>query len=200
MSNLQTGKRWPDGCRPSVGRRRHRRFLRWCRLLVRRGTCARLTRSSWPTGCRGRRTIWAIAAELGRSPSTVSREIRRNRPPAGGQPQGTNLSPVRLVAQALRPRRPGRTTSRRPHGAAVTKDDTDAERAFRCPVTERAADDGDWPPEGLVFISATKRESARISGQAAPGQRVVVPDAGASEAPEQSVRRGVTVTLVGLGP
>ncbi|WP_443041034.1 helix-turn-helix domain-containing protein [Streptomyces sp. B21-102] len=44
--NLRTGKRWRNGRNPSGGRRRQHRPDRFCRLLVRPGTCGKPTGST----------------------------------------------------------------------------------------------------------------------------------------------------------
>ncbi|WP_399208468.1 helix-turn-helix domain-containing protein [Streptomyces sp. SLBN-118] len=41
-------------------------------------------RRAAPGGIHEKATVWTIAAELGRSPSTVSRQMRRNRHPRSG--------------------------------------------------------------------------------------------------------------------
>ncbi|WP_215451804.1 IS30 family transposase [Streptomyces sp. ATCC 21386] len=56
---------------------------------------------------REKATVRAIAAELGRSPSTVSREIRRNRHPGNGQYR-PHAAQARADARRPRPK-PGRT-------------------------------------------------------------------------------------------
>ncbi|MBX9367103.1 helix-turn-helix domain-containing protein, partial [Streptomyces sp. WAC04114] len=65
---------------------------------------------------REKATVRAIAAELGRSPSTVSREIRRNRHPASGQ---YRPHAAQARADARRPRPKSRKISENPelHGA-----------------------------------------------------------------------------------
>ncbi|MGW0846786.1 IS30 family transposase [Streptomyces sp. NPDC002787] len=83
--NLRTGKRWRNGRNPS-GRQKAaapaRPVLppsgvsRYLREADRIYIADRLLEKA---------TVRAIAAELGRSPSTVSREIRRNRHPTNGQ-------------------------------------------------------------------------------------------------------------------
>ncbi|MGV9249826.1 IS30 family transposase [Streptomyces sp. NPDC003710] len=55
---------------------------------------------------REKATIRAIAAELGRSPSTISREIRRNRHPTNGQYR-PHAAQARAVARRPRPK-PGK--------------------------------------------------------------------------------------------
>ncbi|MFD7685787.1 IS30 family transposase [Streptomyces sp. NPDC059781] len=83
--NLRTGKRWRNGRNPSGKRNAappvrpavpHSALSRYLREADRVYIADRL---------REKATIRAIAAELGRSPSTVSREIRRNRHPVNGQ-------------------------------------------------------------------------------------------------------------------
>uniref|UniRef100_UPI003F4A2C96 helix-turn-helix domain-containing protein n=1 Tax=Streptomyces sp. bgisy130 TaxID=3413788 RepID=UPI003F4A2C96 len=83
--NLRTGKRWRNGRAPS-GRNvgappitavapldGPSRFLR------------EADRIHIADRLREKATVRAIAAELGRSPSTISREIRRNRHPGSGR-------------------------------------------------------------------------------------------------------------------
>ncbi|MFD0167687.1 helix-turn-helix domain-containing protein [Streptomyces decoyicus] len=70
----------------TADRRRHHRLMRWCRLLGRPCVCVRPAGSTSPTDrLREKATVRAIAAEMGRSPPTVSREIRRNQHPDNGQ-------------------------------------------------------------------------------------------------------------------
>ncbi len=57
-------------------------------------------------GLRERATVRAIAAELGRSPSTISREIHRNRHPTNGQYR-PHAAQARAVARRPRPK-PGK--------------------------------------------------------------------------------------------
>ncbi|MFJ3147028.1 IS30 family transposase [Streptomyces halstedii] len=58
------------------------------------------------TGCWEKATVRAVAAELGRSPSTVSREIRRNRHPVNGQYR-PHAAQARADARRPRPK-PGK--------------------------------------------------------------------------------------------
>ncbi|MDK1346475.1 helix-turn-helix domain-containing protein [Streptomyces sp. 378] len=102
----RTGQKWRNGRHATGTGRRWHRSTRWQRLAGRPGTCARKTASTSPTGSERRPRPRAIAAVLGRSPSTISREIRRKRQPANGQ---------------YRPRKPRRQAQQRqsrfaPHG------------------------------------------------------------------------------------
>ncbi|MGW7294808.1 IS30 family transposase [Streptomyces xiamenensis] len=83
--NLRTGKRWRNGRAPSGGTGRALPVTvvapppgpsRYLRESDRIHIADRL---------RDKATVRAIAGELGRSPSTISREIRRNRHPVNGQ-------------------------------------------------------------------------------------------------------------------
>ncbi|MFH9424649.1 IS30 family transposase [Streptomyces sp. NPDC017529] len=69
---------------------------------------------------REKATVRAIAAELGRSPSTVSREIRRNRPPEAGPTARTPPGPRRCPPappQAPQDPEESRAAGRRPGDA-----------------------------------------------------------------------------------
>ncbi|PVD04472.1 IS30 family transposase [Streptomyces sp. CS014] len=83
--NLRTGKRWRNGRNPS-GRQK---AAPPARPVVPPSASSRYLceadRIHIADRLREKATIRAIAAELGRSPSTVSREIRRNRHPGNGQ-------------------------------------------------------------------------------------------------------------------
>jgi transposase, IS30 family len=83
--NLRTGKRWRNGRTPS-GKRKAAAPVR---PVVPPSASSRYLceadRIHIADRLRERATIRAIAAELGRSPSTVSREIRRNRHPVNGR-------------------------------------------------------------------------------------------------------------------
>ncbi|MFF4922920.1 IS30 family transposase [Kitasatospora sp. NPDC001261] len=83
--NLRTGKRWRNGRNPS-GRSKAAAPVR--PVLPPCGVSRYLReddRVYIADRLREKATVRAIAAELGRSPSTVSREIRRNRHPENGQ-------------------------------------------------------------------------------------------------------------------
>ncbi|MFJ6385968.1 IS30 family transposase [Kitasatospora sp. NPDC092039] len=83
--NRRTGKRWRNGRNPT-GRTAGAPPVR--RAAPPSGPSRYLCeadRIHIADRLREKATIRAIAAELGRSPSTVSREIRRNRHPANGQ-------------------------------------------------------------------------------------------------------------------
>jgi transposase, IS30 family len=83
--NLRTGKRWRNGRNPS-GRQKAGPTAR---PVVPPSGASRYLREADRIYIADRllekATVRAIAAELGRSPSTVSREIRRNRHPVNGQ-------------------------------------------------------------------------------------------------------------------
>ncbi|WP_455431780.1 IS30 family transposase, partial [Streptomyces hawaiiensis] len=83
--NLRTGKRWRNGRNPS-GRQK---AAPPARPVVPPSGASRHLREADRIYIADRllekASVRAIAAELGRSPSTVSREIRRNRHPANGQ-------------------------------------------------------------------------------------------------------------------
>lgn len=84
--DVRTGKKWRNGSHAHVGKKKatppvHQEASpsgpsRYLREADRIHIADRL---------REKATVRAIAAELGRSPSTVSREIRRNRHPGNGQ-------------------------------------------------------------------------------------------------------------------
>ncbi|MGW0615880.1 IS30 family transposase [Streptomyces sp. NPDC002788] len=83
--NLRTGKRWRNGRNPS-GRQK---AAAPARPVLPPSGVSRYLREADRVYIADRllekATVRAIAAELGRSPSTVSREIRRNRHPTNGQ-------------------------------------------------------------------------------------------------------------------
>jgi IS30 family transposase len=83
--NRRTGKRWRNGCKPTV----HNNARPPINKPVSRGGSSRYLceadRVHIADRLRERTSLRAIAAELGRSPSTISREVRRNRHPASGQ-------------------------------------------------------------------------------------------------------------------
>ncbi|MFF4583877.1 IS30 family transposase [Streptomyces sp. NPDC001389] len=83
--NLRTGKRWRNGRNPS-GKQKAAPPVR---PVVPPSASSRYLREGdrihIADRLREKATVRAIAAELGRSPSTVSREIRRNRHPVNGQ-------------------------------------------------------------------------------------------------------------------
>ncbi|MFE5078516.1 IS30 family transposase [Streptomyces halstedii] len=83
--NLRTGKRWRNGRNPSA----RQKAAPQARLVVPPSGASRYLREADRIYIADRllekATVRAIAAELGRSPSTVSREIRRNRHPVNGQ-------------------------------------------------------------------------------------------------------------------
>ena len=83
--NRRTGKRWRNGRNPS-GRHKAAPPIR---SVVPPSVPSRYLREDErihiADRLREKATIRAIAAELGRSPSTISREIRRNRHPGNGQ-------------------------------------------------------------------------------------------------------------------
>ncbi|MEV8072913.1 IS30 family transposase [Streptomyces pseudogriseolus] len=83
--NLRTGKRWRNGRNPS-GRQK---AAPPARPVVPPSGASRYLRETDRIYIADRllekATVRAIAAELGRSPSTVSREIRRNRHPVNGR-------------------------------------------------------------------------------------------------------------------
>ncbi|WP_373466926.1 IS30 family transposase [Streptomyces umbrinus] len=106
--NLRTGKRWRNGSHANVGRKKAAPPIyqeapppsgpsRYLREADRIHIADRL---------RERTTIRAIAAELGRSPSTISREIRRNRHPTNGQYR-PHAAQARADARRPRPK-PGK--------------------------------------------------------------------------------------------
>ncbi|WTS94936.1 IS30 family transposase [Streptomyces sp. NBC_00096] len=83
--NLRTGKRWRNGRRPSGGQKAAAPVRP---VLPPSGASRYLCeadRIHIADRVREKATVRAIAAELGRSPSTISREIRRNRHPGNGQ-------------------------------------------------------------------------------------------------------------------
>lgn len=88
--------------------------MRWYRHPARPGIRVRTSGSTSPTGCGRRPPFRAIAAELGRSPSTISREIRRNR--TGGTRGQWHYLPhaAQARANARRPRPKHRKTSQNP--------------------------------------------------------------------------------------
>jgi IS30 family transposase len=85
--NRRTGKRWRNGTRPTTGRKNGAPPAR--RPVVPRSGCSRYLeeadRVHIADRLREKASIRQVAAELGRSPSTISREIRRNRHPTNGQ-------------------------------------------------------------------------------------------------------------------
>ena len=83
--NYRTGKRWRNG-QGAAGSRRARPPVRAQRLSEGPSRYLRETdRIHIADRFREGASIRTIAAELGRAPSTVSREIRRNRHPGNGQ-------------------------------------------------------------------------------------------------------------------
>jgi len=104
--NRRTGKRWRNGRVPSGGHVGASPITtvapppgpsRYLREADRIHIADRL---------REKATVRAIAAELGRSPSTVSREIRRNRHPVNGQYR-PHAAQARADARRPRPK-PGK--------------------------------------------------------------------------------------------
>ncbi|MFJ8719766.1 IS30 family transposase [Streptomyces violaceus] len=116
--NLRTGKRWRNGRNPS-GRQK---AAAPARPVVPPSGASRYLREADRIYIADRllekATVRAIAAELGRSPSTVSREIRRNRHPANGQ-----YRPFAAQARAddRRPRPKPRKISRDPELRAAVQ-------------------------------------------------------------------------------
>ncbi|MFF2066978.1 IS30 family transposase [Streptomyces sp. NPDC058200] len=110
--NYRTGKKWRNGHHSPGGQRKavppvHKEVLpsgpsRYLREDERILIADRL---------RERATVRAVAAELGRSPSTVSREIRRNRHPVSGQ---YRPHAAQARADARRPRPKTGKIGRRP--------------------------------------------------------------------------------------
>ncbi|MGW9075053.1 IS30 family transposase [Streptomyces yangpuensis] len=104
--NLRTGKRWRNGRAPSG---RTGRALPLTAVAPSSGPSRYLReadRIHIADRLREKATIRTIAAELGRSPSTVSREIRRNRHPVGGQYR-PHAAQARADARRPRPK-PGK--------------------------------------------------------------------------------------------
>ncbi|MFF5366710.1 IS30 family transposase [Streptomyces sp. NPDC013187] len=83
--NAKTGRRWRNGCRAD----RKQKAASPVRSAVPPSGASRYLREGEriyiADRLREKATVRAIASELNRSPSTVSREIRRNRHPANGQ-------------------------------------------------------------------------------------------------------------------
>ncbi len=84
--NRRTGTRWrfgrsvPTAAAPSASMRRRLTSHSSC---CRQGSCPPTSGRSWPMSTTGAGRCKATAALLRRSPSTVSRELRRNSDPAG---------------------------------------------------------------------------------------------------------------------
>ncbi|MFE5550276.1 IS30 family transposase [Streptomyces sp. NPDC056534] len=103
--NRRTGKRWRNGAQPT-GRRRWAPPIRVVPASGPSRYLREADRIYIADRLRENASIRSIAAELGRSPSTVSREISRNRHPGNGQ-----YRPFAADARALarRPRpKPGK--------------------------------------------------------------------------------------------
>ncbi|MET9470109.1 helix-turn-helix domain-containing protein, partial [Streptomyces sp. NPDC006544] len=104
--NLRAGKRWRNGRAPSG---RTGRALPLTAVAPSSGPSRFLReadRIHIADRLREKATIRTIAAELGRSPSTVSREIRRNRHPFNGQYR-PHAAQARADARRPRPK-PGK--------------------------------------------------------------------------------------------
>jgi hypothetical protein len=83
--NARTGKRWRNGRNRSGRSKGHHRSLRWCPRAGPSRFLIEADRIHIADRLREMTPIRVIAAGLGRSPSTISREIRRNRHPVNGQ-------------------------------------------------------------------------------------------------------------------
>ncbi|MFD6109887.1 IS30 family transposase [Streptomyces yangpuensis] len=101
--NRRTGKRWRNGWNPSGT---HKGAAPVRRTLPRSGPSRYLReadRIHIADRLREKASVRAIAAELGRSPSTISREIRRNRHPGNGQYR-PHAAEARAEARRPRPK------------------------------------------------------------------------------------------------
>ncbi|MGW0285045.1 IS30 family transposase [Streptomyces sp. NPDC003236] len=104
--NEKTGRRWRNGRSAD----RHQRAAPPINRVVPPPGLSRYLREEdrihIADRLREKATVRAIAAELGRSPSTISREIRRNRHPVGGQYR-PHAAQARADARRPRPK-PGK--------------------------------------------------------------------------------------------
>ncbi|MFB9583067.1 IS30 family transposase [Streptomyces goshikiensis] len=114
--NLRTGKRWRNGRRPSGVQKAAVPVRPVLPSSVASRYLCEADRIHIADRVREKATVRAIASELGRSPSTVSREIRRNRHPENGQ-----YRPFAAQARAddRRPRPKPRKISQNPELRAV---------------------------------------------------------------------------------
>ncbi|MFC8824003.1 transposase [Streptomyces sp. NPDC057137] len=101
--NLRTGKRWRDGRHSPPG---GRRAVPPVRIMEEPPSASRyLTeaeRIRIADRLRENASIRRVAADLGRSPSTISREIRRNRRPMPNE--GWTYRPFEAEIRRLRPK------------------------------------------------------------------------------------------------
>jgi len=100
--NRKTGTRWLHGRSVRLidgSKRRYPSILRGTQQGISSRFLSEAERADIADGLSHRRSVRSIAKELGRSPSTVSREIRRNRDPATGR-----YRPVDAHRQAVRRR------------------------------------------------------------------------------------------------
>lgn len=104
--NRRTGQRWSNGRNASGNNKAAPPIRAVVPLSAPSRYLCEADRIHIADRLRERATVRAIAAELGRSPSTVSREIRRNRHPVNGQ---YRPYAAQARADARRPRpRPGK--------------------------------------------------------------------------------------------
>ena len=105
--NVRTGKRWRHGRMITTSGGRRLQYLPVLNTRKSEISSRYLSEDERVTIAdlhRGGHTVRAIAGELGRSPATVSRELRRNRDPSGGRYRP--FTAQRLAA--ARRARPGR--------------------------------------------------------------------------------------------
>lgn len=106
----RTGMKWRNGSHAHVGKPKAVPPIYWEAPLSGRYLCE-ADRIHIADRLREKATVRAIAAELGRSPSTVSREIRRNRHPSNGQ---YRPHAAQARADIRRPVRPSPSTCPKP--------------------------------------------------------------------------------------
>ncbi|MCX5192709.1 IS30 family transposase [Streptomyces sp. NBC_00249] len=116
--NPKTGRRWRNGRNPSGGNKAASPIHAVVPPPVSSRYLCEADRIHIADRLREKATIRAIAAELGRSPSTVSREVRRNRHPGSGQ---YRPHAVQARADARRPRPKPSKTGRNPELRAAVQ-------------------------------------------------------------------------------
>jgi IS30 family transposase len=105
--NLRTGKRWRNGHHsPSRGQKAVPPIYRQAPPSAPSRHLAEADRIHIADRLREKASLRTIAAELGRSPSTISREVRRNRHPTNGQYR-PHAAQARADARRPRPK-PGK--------------------------------------------------------------------------------------------
>ncbi|MCX5198057.1 IS30 family transposase [Streptomyces sp. NBC_00249] len=116
--NPKTGRRWRNGRNPSGGNKAASPIHAVVPPPVSSRYLCEADRIHIADRLREKATIRAIAAELGRSPSTVSREVRRNRHPGSGQ---YRPHAAQARADARRPRPKPSKTGRNPELRAAVQ-------------------------------------------------------------------------------